>query len=94
MDNDVDGAPGCVELETYECMDVCKDASTDNWRNCLRDCHSIKASEISSFRNMAKYAANPTKSRHGNHANTIIVGGIIITLISLSALFYMQRKQK
>lgn len=93
MDNDVEGAPGCVELETYDCMNVCKDASTDNWRRCLRDCHSIKANEASSFKTIASSMIKGEKSSR-NYANAIIVGGVIITVISLASLFYMQRRHK
>jgi len=84
-------------METYGCMDLCKEASTDNWRRCLNDCHVGLANEARVSNEISKSLSNTKRSMVGSLrenplASTVITVGVLLAAVSALAIFALKRK--
>jgi hypothetical protein len=85
-------------METPFCMDLCKEASTDNWRRCLNDCHIGLANEAREAQEIAKGFASTRQTRGGTvednlRAGTVVAVGVILTAASIFSLIVAYKKQ-
>ena len=79
-------------MENYYCMDLCKGASTDKWRQCLSDCyskrHSNAVASLGTTTDLLGEAQQPTASRANN---MIEVGVAIIAVTALAYAFLISK---
>lgn len=85
-------------METPFCMDLCKEASTDNWRRCLNDCHVGLANEAREAQEIARGFANSKQTRldtvrDNMRAGAMVAVGVIVTAVSIFSLIIAYKKQ-
>jgi hypothetical protein len=79
-------------METPFCMDLCEEASTDNWRRCLHDCNVGLINEAKRVQER-KVASVVSAPKDTTISRALVVLGAIVTLMSVWIIIDKNKKR-